>query len=181
MRLFIIFIYFAFHGVVFSNPVVQLYEITGDFFIKKGKTQLTDIDLIVFIIELREKIIDLGFEVPTLKEMIHQLDEVTSVNGISQKLMNMFFSEEKDFFEGDGFYVCASDTSNEYDYGNAAIGGCELLAAGLCAILPFGWLSQGVSLFFFTDGMSRILDDVSEAAKINAKSDWENIKGLINE
>ncbi len=135
-------------------------------------------DLKNFILNLRSKIIQLGYSVPPLKDMILQID-LSGNQDVLQELMLMFNLNQE--FNVSYGLCCNGSIDNELEGSNlvnAYIGGVEMLAGALLMIIPFG-PTRIAALLLLEDGFSRVLDDVVEKAKQNEKNYFQEIKSLI--
>lgn len=80
----------------------------------------------------------------------------------------------------DSFYLtCSLPNEKSFDWGNAAVGGCFMLAGGLLMIIPGP--SRWVAIYLIQSGADRIIDDVVQMGKENGKTKWENFKELMGD
>lgn len=125
-----------------------------------------------FILDLREDIVSLGYDVPTIEELILSMDVITGEKGISTQLMSIFYPEKSYESQDCQQFTCIGSINTQQpkkiSWGNAAIGGVEMLAGGLCLIIPHP-AAKWAGIFLIENGIERILDDVAEQGKINER------------
>jgi hypothetical protein len=182
----IIFLFILIFNQVTASELNKLIESTLEYFINQDNIINEEMNPKLFILNLRSNLLELGYNVPTIKELIIQVDELTGSKIVGKKLMYLFNqNHNNDFFSFCNCLCCEgtlndSNSDDEFDWGNAYIGGAQILAGALLLIIPFLPAKFG-GTFLIENGLTRIFDDLSEKGKQNGKNKLQNLLDLIYE
>jgi|GEM_PF-6324280 len=150
----------------FAVSPIQLGLEAKDFFSKENHP-ISAKEGILYLTELRNEIIDLGYNVPTIKEIIIELESEFSIELLNKK-KDHFFDETYLFHLDNELSWCSQGGDDEdIDWGKFAIGSCELLGGTLLAIIPCG-LTRKIAAGIIVDGLRRILNETEEISESNS-------------
>ncbi len=149
----------------FASPTIELLENAKVFLLSEGNGQLSIDEAVCYVLDLREQILALGYEVPSLEELTLQLEDQLKLSEFSNKSDRICI--DSDFFEDlqGEFYYC-SESDDDTNWGMMSIGGCEILGGALLAIIPWPF-TRKIAAGMIVDGLRRILNVTEEIEESN--------------
>ncbi len=131
------------------------------------------------ILDVIEEMLSLDFESASLRVLMKDIQGFLSTEKTFNSMLTLFSKELISECNGYVCYPCNGPIEEDFDWGNAAVGGCFVLAGGLLMVIPGP--TRWIALYFIQSGVDRIMNDIIELGKENGKSNWENFMELVHD
>ncbi|MCH9622111.1 MAG: hypothetical protein S4CHLAM20_15460 [Chlamydiia bacterium] len=197
MKKAFLFFLIIYQANLYSNKFEVIQQRAFIFFKNARENTVSEKEMKTYIINFHKEITQLGYDLPSLKEMINYLSKISEFERVCIPLRKMFLHQNfkknskgnKNWILEEPFQIDISDRNSlgyskkefdtyirqkvieskgedNFDWTDAAIGGCEILSGALCWLLP-GGLAKGLSLFLLGDGFNKFFGNVIEKGKLN--------------